>query len=116
VRFLAHEDGNPAALAFSPERHTDLHANFLSDGEESCDELVETDTCVSYVDEHIHEKLAADDALLDVFDINVAFCEIGAYPSDDAFLIASEDAHDGKDTGHVGASVGVLGPKWTPAD
>ena len=64
------------------------------------DQFVQRQRGVRDVDQHVHKELAAHNALLDVLDVDFLLSEVGADPGDDALLVASEDADDGKDTVH----------------
>ena len=48
-------------------------------------------------DEHVHHKESAHDALLDVFNIDPPLGHIRRELRNDAFLIFTEDGHDGED-------------------
>ena len=67
-----------------------FHVDLFAGGEQAGDEFVEGDGHVFEIDEHVHDEQAADDVLLDVFDVDAALGEIGCEARDDALLVFAE--------------------------
>ena len=48
------------------------------------------------IDQHVHEEKPADDALLDVLDVDAALGDIGRELGDDPLLVLAQNADDGQ--------------------
>ena len=58
------------------------------------DDLGEVDGQVLEVDQHVHQEEPADDALLDVLDVDAALGHVGGELGDDALLVLAQHADD----------------------
>ena len=102
VGFLADEEGDALVTALALEDDADFHVDAAAELEEAGDDFGEVGAEVLEIDEHVHDEEAADDALLDVFDVDAAFGDVGGELGNDAFLVFAEDADDCEDgLGHV---------------
>ena len=95
--FFADEDGDFTDAFFAVEVDADFHAHLAAEFEKAGDDVGEIGGDVLEVDQHIHDEEAADDALLDVLDVDAAFGDVGRELRDDAFLILAQNANDSQD-------------------
>lgn len=102
VGFFGAEEGDAFGFALVLEDDFDFHVDGAATVEEAGDEGGEVGGEVVEVDEHVHDEEAADDFLLDVFDVDAAFGEEGGERGDGAFLVFAEDGDDGEDGGGHG--------------
>ncbi len=80
---------------FRVEMDFHLHVDLFSQVEQTGDDFGEAGRELFQIDEHVHDEEAANDALLDVLDIDAALGHVGRELRDDAFLVFSENADDG---------------------
>ena len=83
------------ALAVQVDAH--LHVDLLAQVEQAGDQLGQVDRQVLEVDQHVHDEEPADDALLDVLDVDAALGHVRGELRDDALLVFPQHADDGED-------------------
>jgi len=73
----------------------DFNAFGLSDSSKTITKLVEWNIAIVYINDHHHGEEVFKDGLVDVKDIDVVICKIGANCGDDTYGIFADNCNDG---------------------
>ena len=76
------------------EIDADVHLQLLAQFEQAGNQRGQIAGQIGQIDEHVHDEMPADDALLDVFDIDAALGHVRGELGNHAFLVLADDADD----------------------